>query len=81
MYFVQDSQPIHIAAANGHVNIVQLLIDAYGIDPTVKTGVRMSIVMYACMYTLMYVCTWISRNTDLKYLNHHSFLMLDNSHL
>jgi len=38
--FVQDNiQPIHGAASHGHVDIVQLLIDVYGVDPTVKAKV------------------------------------------
>ena len=38
--FVQDNiQPIHGAASHGHVHIVQLLIDVYEVDPTVKAKV------------------------------------------
>ena len=32
-------QPIHAAATTGHLNVVQLLIDTYGVVPTVKTEV------------------------------------------
>ena len=32
-------QPIHGAATTGHLNVVKLLIDTYGVDPTVKTYV------------------------------------------
>ena len=43
-YFVQGNfQPIHGAAITGHLNVVQLLIDVYGIDPTVKTMVSMKV--------------------------------------
>lgn len=39
-------QPIHGAASHGHVHIVQLLIDVYKIDPTVKAKVRSNIHTY-----------------------------------
>ena len=43
MHFEQDDfQPIHGAANKGHLNIVQLLIDVYGIDPTVKAKVHIA---------------------------------------
>ena len=43
MYFVQDNfQPIHGAATKGHLNIVQMLVDVYGIDPTVKAKVHIT---------------------------------------
>ena len=39
-YLVQDSiQPIHAAAITGHLNVLQLLIDVYGIDPAVTAVV------------------------------------------
>ena len=42
VYFLQENiQPIHAAAAAGKLNVVQLLIDVYGIDPTVKAMVNM----------------------------------------
>ena len=43
MYFVQDNfQPIHGAATKGHLNIVQMLVDVYGIDLTVKAKVHIA---------------------------------------
>ena len=43
MYFVQDNfQPIHGAAAKGHLNIVQMLVDVYRKDPMVKANVRIA---------------------------------------
>ena len=40
LYFMQGKfQPIHGAATQGHLNIVQTLIDTYKVDPTVKTKV------------------------------------------
>ena len=39
-YLVQNNfQPIHGAATRGHLNIVQLLIDVYGVDPIAKSEV------------------------------------------
>ena len=32
-------QPIHGAAAKGHLNILQLLVDVYDVDPTATTEV------------------------------------------
>ena len=37
--FQDGFQPIHGAADKGHLNIVQLLIDVYGADPTAKANV------------------------------------------
>ena len=43
MYFVQDNfQPIHDAATKGHLNIVQMLVDVYRIDPMVKANIRIA---------------------------------------
>jgi len=45
--FIQDDyQPIHGAACCGHVNIIWLLIDVYGIDATVKDKVSSYISTY-----------------------------------
>ena len=70
IYLIQDNfQPIHGASTKGHLNIVQLLIDVYGIDPTVKAKVSMEeiiliyvIIMY-CVLILIHVlyiftCNW-----------------------
>ena len=39
-YFQDNLQPIHAAVTKGHLNVVQLFIDAYGIDPAVKSKVN-----------------------------------------
>ena len=37
--FQNSLQPIHGAAAKGHLSILQLLIDVYGVSPTARTEV------------------------------------------
>ena len=37
--FQTNFQPIHGAAAKGHLDILQLLIDVYGVNPTATTEV------------------------------------------
>ena len=37
--FQNNLQPVHGAAAKGHLNILQLLIDVYGVNPTATTKV------------------------------------------
>ena len=39
-YLQGNLQPIHAAVTKGHLNVVQLFIDAYGIDPAVKSKVN-----------------------------------------
>ena len=51
-------QPIHAAASHGHVNIVQMLIDVYEIDPTVKAKVATYVHMYVSIY-IMYFLVYI----------------------
>ena len=71
-YLVQNKfQPIHGAATRGHLNIVQLLIDVYGVDPIAKSEVSMETYVHyvhiaycsiqACvlMYVHTYVCMYI----------------------
>ena len=41
-----DHQPIHLAASKGHLSILQLLIDVYGISPTAKTKVHICVCTY-----------------------------------
>ena len=41
---LQDNlQSIHGAATRGYLNVVQLLIDTYGIDPAVKSKVSICV--------------------------------------
>jgi len=53
--FVQDNfQAIHSAATKGQLNIVQLLVDVYEIDPTAKDKVHTYV--HVCMYVCTYLC-------------------------
>ena len=47
-------QPIHVAASHGHVDVVQLLIDVYKIDPTVKAKVTTYVRTYISTYNLYF---------------------------
>lgn len=48
-YFKSEFQPIHGAATKGHLNILQLLVDVYGVDPTAKVHVCMLLLILAYM--------------------------------
>ena len=54
-------QPIHSAASSGHINVISILVEKYGVDPQEKADVRMYMcdtyvfyvyILYAYAYTL-----------------------------
>ena len=65
-------QPIHGAATKGHLNVVRLLIDTYGVDPTVKTDVSaMPSTNSYILYTLYIYVVQNFQGTKLLWLGHH----------
>ena len=40
-------QPIHKAAVSGHIGLISVLVEKYGVDPQVKAKVPVR--MYICM--------------------------------
>ena len=36
-------QPIHSAANDGHINVISVLVEKYGVDPQEKADVRMQL--------------------------------------
>ena len=44
---------MHEAAAKGHLNILQLLIDVYGVDPTATTKVYLWLLSMCAKFVLV----------------------------
>ena len=52
-YLKSEFQPIHGAATKGHINILQLLVDVYGVDPTAKVNVHILLLILG-IYVIYY---------------------------
>ena len=50
-------EPIHIAAQNGHINVIDMLVKTYGVDPQAKADVRMH--TYRTYIVRIYVRTYV----------------------
>ena len=56
-------QPIHFATMANHADIVEMLVDSYGVDVHSKDEVhtygtpRMYVCMYVYVYVRIYVCS------------------------
>ena len=61
-------QPIHSAASSGHINVISILVEKYGVDPQEKADVRMymcdTYVFYVYIYIYIYICICIYITTQ-----------------
>ena len=44
-------QPIHFAAQGGHMNVIDALVNEYGVDPNSKVSFSWLVAMYLSTYS------------------------------
>ena len=68
-------QSIHLATCSGHLNVVSMLVEKFGIDPQETSDVRMYLCtymcnnnnyVYACVCMFMCVCVYVCVYTYLR---------------